>query len=95
MYCNICDNTKLFFILGLIGKKWFLFCVTPLCNLQFDKSYLNSISKQLNDFLMNHKMKNEGYLPQFSVDITTEEVQQKYGALKVMYSFKWIFKTNT
>jgi len=83
-----------YFNLDLVGKTWSLFRVSPLWNLNFDTNYLNLLSKQLKNFLINHlstNMKNQiNSFSQISVEIESKEAHHECIALKVMkYNLKF------
>lgn len=76
------------FILDLVGKKWAIYCVSPLWNLQFKKSYLNSLSQQLKKYLISNLKKQKQLSSQISVEIEAKEDQEECIALKVINKYK-------
>jgi len=76
----------LFYILGLVGKKWLILRVSPLWNFNFNKNHLNLLSKQLQIFLMKHnknsKSQKNSFL-QISVEMEAKEAHHEYIALMV------------
>lgn len=73
---------------GLVGKNWSIFCVSPLWNLKFSTDYLNLLSKELNNHLINHSstiLKNQiKSIPQISVEIEAKEGHHECLALMVI-----------
>lgn len=91
----------MYIILGLVGKNWLIFHVSPLWNLNFDTSHLNLLTKQLNKFLTKHISTNlksqKNYFSQIAVNIETKEAHHECIAVKVIkyisivyYSDKYI-----
>lgn len=72
------------FILGLVGKKWSIYRVSPLWNLHFSTKYLKSISEQLKKYLTSNLKKQKHSFSQMSVEIEAKEVQEECIALKVI-----------
>lgn len=74
----------MYFILGLVGKNWSIFHVSPLWNLNFSTEYLNVICEQLNKILVKHIATNlKNSFSQISVDIVPKEAHHENIALKV------------
>lgn len=77
----------IYYILGLVGKNWSIFRVSPLWNLHFNRKYLNRLSKDLSNFLIKHitsNMKQNNLSSQISVQIEAKEARDDYIALKVI-----------
>ncbi|XP_025411458.1 uncharacterized protein LOC112684254 isoform X2 [Sipha flava] len=72
-------------VLGLVGKKWSIYRVSPLWNLQFKAKYLKSISEQLKDYITSNlkKHKQVHSFSNISVEIEAKEVHDECIALKI------------
>ncbi|XP_050440232.1 centromere protein L-like [Adelges cooleyi] len=75
-------------ILGLVGKNWMIFRVSPLWNLKFDKNYLASLSKHFTlsikkNIATNIKSQKHDSNLQISGTLEVKEAYQECIALKI------------
>lgn len=84
----------MYFNLGLVGKNWSIFHVSPLWNLHFNTGHLNESCKKLKKSLeMHFKTNSNKSFEHISVKIEPKEAHHENIALKVCtLSINFIFK---
>lgn len=71
------------FILGLVGKKWSIYRVSPLWNLNFSSIYLDQLSKQLNTFLTKSTATNSKNQKIFEICVKFEAIEAQHECIAV------------